>query len=48
MLGEAAVAFLELDADAVGGGFWTPATAFGATLIPQLEAHAGLAFDTLD
>ncbi len=47
MLGEAAVAFLDLDASLVGGGFWTPASAFGDALIERLEAHAGVRFDVL-
>jgi len=45
MIGESAVAFLDLDADQVGGGFWTPASAFGDALVERLEAHAGIRFD---
>ncbi|HUS41531.1 MAG TPA: saccharopine dehydrogenase [Ilumatobacteraceae bacterium] len=45
MLGESAVAFLDLDPTLVGGGFWTPASAFGDALIERLEAHAGVRFD---
>jgi short subunit dehydrogenase-like uncharacterized protein len=45
MLGEAATALLSLDG--VGGGFWTPATAFGETLFEPLQEHAGLAFEVL-
>jgi short subunit dehydrogenase-like uncharacterized protein len=45
MLGESAVAFLDLDSSDVGGGFWTPASAFGDALIERLEAHAGVRFD---
>lgn len=45
MLGEAAVAFLDLDAAHVAGGFWTPASAFGDALVERLEAHAGVRFD---
>ena len=48
MLAEAAVALVGLDTDDVGGGFWTPATAFGDQLVERLEAHAGLRFDVLD
>ncbi|MCU1369475.1 MAG: hypothetical protein JWO77_669 [Ilumatobacteraceae bacterium] len=44
MLGETAVAFLDLDHAEVGGGFWTTATAFGDRLVERLEAHAGLRF----
>ncbi len=47
MLGESAVAFLDLDASTVGGGFWTPASAFGDALVERLEAHAGVRFDVL-
>ncbi len=47
MLAESALAFLDLDHARVGGGFWTPATAFGDTLIERLVAHAGLTFDVL-
>ncbi|MEX0767604.1 MAG: saccharopine dehydrogenase [Microthrixaceae bacterium] len=47
MLGEAAIALLDLDPNKVGGGFWTPATAFGDQLIEQLEAHAGVRFNVL-
>lgn len=47
MLAEAALAFLDLDRDEVGGGFWTPATAFGDLLIERLVANAGLTFDVV-
>jgi short subunit dehydrogenase-like uncharacterized protein len=47
MLGESAVAFLDLDPDTTAGGFWTPASAFGDALVERLEAHAGLRFDVL-
>ena len=47
MLGESAVALVELDPATVGGGFWTPASAFGDSLVERLEAHAGLRFDVL-
>lgn len=47
MLGEAAAALVELDRAEVGGGFWTPSTAFGDRLVERLEAHAGLRFDVL-
>ncbi len=48
MLGEAAVALLELDPVEVGGGFFTPSTAFGAKLIERLVEHAGLTFSLVD
>jgi short subunit dehydrogenase-like uncharacterized protein len=47
MLGETAVAFLDLDRADVPGGFWTTSTAFGDRLIERLEAHAGLRFTLL-
>jgi short subunit dehydrogenase-like uncharacterized protein len=47
MLGETAVALLDLDAADVPGGFWTPSTAFGDRLVERLEAHAGLSFNVL-
>jgi len=47
MLGESATAFLDLDPATVGGGFWTPASAFGDALIERLEAHAGVRFDVV-
>ena len=30
------------------GGFWTPATALGNSLLERLKAHAGLAFELLE
>lgn len=48
MLGESAVAFLDLDGSELGGGFWTPASAFGDRLVERLEAHAGVRFDVVD
>jgi len=47
MLGESAVAFLDLDASTTSGGFWTPSSAFGDALVERLEAHAGVRFDVL-
>jgi short subunit dehydrogenase-like uncharacterized protein len=47
MLGEAAVGFLDLDRSQVGGGLWTPASAFGDALIERLEVHAGVRFDVV-
>ena len=47
MLGESAVVFLDLDPATVGGGFWTPASAFGDALIERLEANAGVRFDVV-
>ena len=47
MLGESAVAFLDHGPTDVGGGFWTPASAFGDALVERLEAHAGVRFDVV-
>ncbi len=47
MLGESAACFLDLDSSDVGGGFWTPASAFGDLLVERLESHAGVRFDVL-
>jgi short subunit dehydrogenase-like uncharacterized protein len=47
MLSEAAVAFGDVDATKLAGGFWTPASAFGDVLIERLEAHAGVRFDVI-
>jgi len=48
MLGEAAVALLDLDHAATAGGFHTPTTAFGDDLIGRLVEHAGMSFSVLD
>ena len=32
----------------VGGGFWTPASAFGALLRDRISQHAGLSFELID
>jgi short subunit dehydrogenase-like uncharacterized protein len=47
MLAESALAFGDVDRADVGGGFWTPATAFGDLLIDRLVEHAGLTFDVV-
>jgi len=46
MLGESA-ACLARDELAVGGGFWTPASAMGLPLLTRLQANAGLDFAIL-
>ena len=48
MLGEAAIALLELDHATTPGGFHTPTTAFGDDLIERLIEHAGLSFSVID
>jgi short subunit dehydrogenase-like uncharacterized protein len=48
MLGQAAACLAQDFADAGRkGGFWTPATMFGDTLVERLVAHAGLTFEVL-
>jgi short subunit dehydrogenase-like uncharacterized protein len=44
MMVEAALCFTDVERSAVGGGFWTPATAFGDRLVGRLVDHAGLTF----
>ncbi len=48
MLGESAMALLDLGRAVKPGGFYTPATAFGDALIERLVEHAGLEFSVLD
>jgi short subunit dehydrogenase-like uncharacterized protein len=46
ILGEAGVCLAQdIDKAQVGGGFWTPATALGDSLLARLEQHAGLTFE---
>lgn len=48
ILGEAAVCLaLDVDKNALDGGFWTPATAMGHKLIERLDKYAGLGFSIL-
>ncbi len=44
MLSESALC-LALDNLDIGGGFWTPASAMGQTLMDRLTANAGLTFE---
>jgi short subunit dehydrogenase-like uncharacterized protein len=49
MLGQAAACLAQdINKDQVQGGFWTPASIFGAHLITRLENHAGLTFELTD
>jgi saccharopine dehydrogenase (NAD+, L-glutamate forming) len=49
ILGEAAVCLAkDIAKNEVGGGFWTPATALGDSLLARLEQHAGLTFEVCD
>lgn len=45
MLSQAAACLAKDVPDDVTGGFWTPATLLGDTLIDRLQAHAGLTFE---
>ena len=49
MLGQAAACLaLDISREDKPGGFWTPATIFGDTLIARLQAHSGLVLELLD
>ena len=49
ILGEAGVCLAkDIARTEVGGGFWTPATALGDSLLARLEQHAGLTFEICD
>lgn len=49
ILGEAAVCLArDVSKTEKSGGFWTPSTIFGDTLIERLTAHAGLGFEVLE
>ncbi|GGB76047.1 saccharopine dehydrogenase family protein [Blastomonas aquatica] len=47
MLSQAAACLAKDVPDNVAGGFWTPATILGDSLIERLRAHAGLTFEKL-
>ena len=47
MLGQAAACLARLDKSEKPGGFWTPSTLFGDSLIDALKAHAGITFEVL-
>ncbi len=47
MLAEAAVCLAQDELDC-GGGFWTPASAMGQTLIARLQKDAGLTFEIVE
>ena len=48
MLAQSALCLLETPVEQTAGGFWTPATAMGSSLIQRLQDHAGLTFDLDD
>lgn len=49
MLAHAALCLAQdISKEDVQGGFWTPATAMGETLLKRLENHAGLRFEVVD
>ncbi len=47
MLGQAAACLARLNKSEKPGGFWTPSTLFGNSLIDALKAHAGITFEAL-
>ena len=47
IIGEAAAA-LAFDVKELPGGFWTPSTALGETLLSRLTTHAGLTFSVIE
>ena len=49
MLSQAALCLAQdISKDAVGGGFWTPASAMGNSLIKRLEAYSGISFEIVE
>ena len=49
MLSQAALCLAQdISKDDVGGGFWTPASAMGDSLIERLEAHSGISFEIVE
>ena len=49
MLAQSALCLAQdISKDDVGGGFWTPASAMGDSLLTRLEEHAGLSFEVMD
>ena len=49
MLSQAALCLAQdISKDDVGGGFWTPASAMGDSLIKRLEAHSGISFEIVE
>ena len=46
MLAQAGISLRrDVDKGDIGGGFWTPATVFGTSLLERLQAHAGMTFE---
>ena len=49
MLSQAALSLAQdISKNDVGGGFWTPASAMGDSLIERLEAHSGISFEVVE
>ena len=49
MLSQAALCLAQdISKDDIGGGFWTPASAMGNSLIERLEAHSGISFEIVE
>ena len=48
MLAQAGISlWRDVDKGSLPGGFWTPASVFGARLFERLQAHAGMTFEAL-
>nr|MCS5580143.1 saccharopine dehydrogenase [Gammaproteobacteria bacterium] len=48
MLAQAGISLCrDVDKGSLPGGFWTPASVFGARLFERLQAHAGMTFEAL-
>ena len=47
MLAESALCLLDRPQAEVAGGFWTPATAMGDSLVQRLESNAGVTFEAV-
>ncbi len=49
MLSQAALCLAQdISKNDIGGGFWTPASAMGDSLIERLEAHSGISFEVVE
>ena len=49
MLSQAALCLAQdISKDDIGGGFWTPASAMGDSLIERLEAYSGISFEVVE
>lgn len=48
MISESAICLAQLSKEDKPGGFWTPSSAYGLTLVDRLTKNAGLTFEVLD